>query len=149
MAAIAGLVGSLLMVIPLGAFGLGILAAGALSVLLYRRRVPSVNLTPGMGARLGAASGALGFGMFAILTAVATAIGGGDQLKAALIDALEKSAARSSEPQAQELIHFFKTPEGLAVMMGFVLLVTLVIFVIFSGLGGAISAALLRRRNRL
>ena len=53
-AALAGLIAAFLMFIPLGGFGLGMIAAGVLSVLFYRRRNPVSNLTPAMGARLGA-----------------------------------------------------------------------------------------------
>ena len=45
--------------------GLGMLAAGFLSVVLYRRRCPAVHLTAGMGARLGALTGGLGFAALA------------------------------------------------------------------------------------
>ena len=146
-AALAGLV-AILMIIPLGAFGLGMLAVGALSVLLYRRRNPAANLTPGMGARLGAVSGALGFGIFAILTSVEMlAFRSGGQLRAALLEAVQQSAARSSDPQAQQLLEYLKTPQGLALVMVLGLIVMFVAFLVFSSLGGALGAALLRRKD--
>ena len=40
------------------------LAAGFLSVMLYRRRCPATHVTAGMGARLGALTGGLGFRLF-------------------------------------------------------------------------------------
>ena len=146
-AALAGLV-AILMIIPLGAFGLGMLAVGALSVLLYRRRNPAANLTPGMGARLGAVSGALGFGIFAILTSVEMLVfRSGGQLRAALLEAVQQSAARSSDPQAQQLLEYLKTPQGLALVMVLGLIVMFVAFLVFSSLGGALGAALLRRKD--
>jgi len=148
--AIAGLVAAILMIIPLGAFGLGMLAAGALSVVLYRRRNPAANLTPGMGARLGAVSGALGFGIFAIFTSVEVVVfRSGGQLRAALLEAVQQSAARSSDPQAQQLLEYLKTPQGLALVMVLGLIVMFVAFLVFSSLGGALGAALLRRKERL
>ncbi len=136
------------MIIPLGAFGLGMLAVGALSVLLYRRRNPAANLTPGMGARLGAVSGALGFGIFAILTSVEMLVfRSGGQLRAALLEAVQQSAARSSDPQAQQLLEYLKTPQGLALVMVLGLIVMFVAFLVFSSLGGALGAALLRRKD--
>ncbi len=149
-AAAAGLVAAILMLIPLGAFGLGMLAAGALSVLLYRRRNPASDLTPGMGARLGATSGALGFGIFAIFTAVEVLIfHSGGELHTALIQAVQQSASRTSDPQALQLLEYLKSPPGLALVMAAGLAVMLAAFLIFSSLGGALGALLLRRKNRL
>ena len=148
-AAAAGLVAAILMLIPLGAFGLGMLATGALSVLFYRRRNPVANLTPGMGARLGAASGALGFGIFAIFTAVEVLVfhSGGD-LHTALIQAVQQSAYRTSDPQALQLLEYLKSPPGLALVMAAGFAVMLAAFLVFSTIGGAVGAFLLRRKNR-
>jgi len=143
--AFAGVIAVLSMLLPLGLFGLGMLAAGIIAVRLYRRRVPLV-VTPGMGATLGAASGGFGFCIFAIFTAVAvTVFHAGGQLRAALITALEQSAARSSDPQAQTIVAQLKTPEGLAFVMAFGLALTLVVFVVLCSIGGAIGAAWLGR----
>jgi hypothetical protein len=148
--ALAGFLAAVLMLIPLGAFGLGILAAGILSVLFYHRKTPVANITPGVGARLGALSGMLGFSMFAILTAVESLVfRSGGELRAALLAAIEKSAARSSDPQAQQMINYLKSPPGLALVMAVGLLVMLFAFLIFSTLGGVIGAILLRRKDRL
>jgi len=149
-AALAGVIAALLMFIPLGAFGLGMLTGGILAVLFYRRRNPAAELTPGMGARLGAASGALGFGVFAIFTAIEVLVfHSGGQLRTALLEAIQQSAARSSEPQAQQALEYLKSPAGLALMMGLGLVLMFVIFLILSSLGGALGAVLLRRKNRL
>ena len=102
-----------------------------------------------MGARLGAVSGALGFGMFAILTSIEMVVfRSGGELRTALLDAVRQSAARSSDPQAQQMLEYLKTPQGLALVMVLGLLFMFVVFLIFSGLGGAIGAALLRRKER-
>lgn len=147
-AALAGLVAALVMVVPVGAFGLGLLAAGGLSVLLYRKRNPGANLTPGMGARLGMASGAVGFGIFALLTSVEMVVSrSGGQLRETLQKAIQQ-APRSSDPQAQEILEYFKTPSGLVVMFILSMAVLFVIFLICSSLGGALGAVLLRRKNR-
>jgi len=146
--AIAGVVAAILMIIPFGAFGLGMLAAGALSVVLYRRRNPAANLSPGVGARLGAVSGALGFAIFAILTSVEMVVfRSGGQLRAALIEAVQQSAARSSDPQAQQLLEYLKTPQGLALVMVLGLIVMFAAFLVLSSLGGALGAVLLRRKD--
>jgi len=148
-AALAGLIAAFLMFIPLGAFGLGMIAAGVLSVLFYRRRNPTSNLTSAMGARLGAASGALGFGIFAIFSAVGTLLfHSGGQLRAALLEAIAQSAARSSDPEVQKAFEYLKTPPGLALMMGLSLAFVFVVFLVLASLGGTLGAAMMRRRDR-
>jgi hypothetical protein len=148
-AALAGLIAAVMMMIPVGAFGLGMLAAGALSVMFYRRRNPAADVAPGMGARLGALSGALGFGVFAIFTAIEMLIfRSGGQLRDALLQAIQQAGARSSDPQAQQVLEYLKSPQGLALMMVLGFIMMGLAFLIFSSLGGALAAALLRRKDR-
>lgn len=148
-AALAGLIAAVLMFIPLGAFGLGMIAAGVLSVLFYRRRNLAENLTPGTGARLGALSGMLGFGIFAVLTSVEVLVfHSGGQLRAALLEAVQRSALRTADPQAQQALDYLKSPPGLALVMVLGLALMFVVSLIFSTLGGALGAVLLRRKNR-
>lgn len=147
-AALAGLIAAVMMV-PVGAFGLGMLAAGALSVMFYRRQNPIASVTPGMGARLGALSGAFGFGTFSIFTAIEMLIfHSGGKLRDALLQAIQQSAARNSDPQAQQVLEYLKSPQGLALMMVLGLIMMGLAFLIFSSLGGALAGALLRRKDR-
>jgi hypothetical protein len=146
-AARAGVIAAMLMIIPLGAsVGLGMLAAGFLSVLFYRRRVPNANPAPGMGARLGAISGALGFVFFGLLTALFRA---GGEFRSALGQAVEQAAARNPDPQAQQVFQYLKTPQGLDLVLIMGLIMILIVFLMVSSLGGAIGAAMLRRKDRL
>ena len=148
-AGFAGLIAAFLMFIALAGFGLGLIAAGVLSVVFYRRRNPASNLTPAMGAQLGAVSGTMGFVLFAIFSAVGTlAFHSGGELRAALLEAIAQSAARSSDPQVQKAFEYLKTPPGLALMMGLSFAFVLVAFLILSSLGGAIGAAMMRRKDR-
>jgi hypothetical protein len=148
-AVLAGLIASILIAIPLGAsFGLGMLAAGFLAIVFYRRRLPASNLAPGKGARLGAVSGALGFGIFAIVTSMQMIIfHSGDQLRAQLLEALQQSASRTSDAQAQQVLDYFRTPPGLVLIMILGLIFMFIAFVLLSALGGALGAALLRKRD--
>jgi hypothetical protein len=149
-AAQAGLISAVLMFIPFAGFGLGMAAAGILAVLFYRRRIAVGEITSGMGARLGALSGTLGFGIFAVFTAIELLVfHSGGELRAAMLEAIQQSAARSADPQAQQLLEYLKSPAGLTLMMGVGLAVMLVIFLIFSSLGGALGAVLLRRKGRM
>ena len=148
-AGLAAVVSSVLMVVPLGAFWLGMLAAGALSVLLYRRRNPTAQLTPGMGARLGAVGGFIGFGIFAVFSALSALLFGmGAQIRAAITQAIAQAAARNSDPQAQQAIEFFKTPAGMGVVIAAGMALMLVAFLVLASVGGALGAALLRNRER-
>jgi len=148
--ALAGLIAAIFMVMPLGAsFGLGMLASGFLSVLFYRRRVPGADPRPGMGARLGAASGVLGFAIFGVLSVLEMAFfRSGGELRGALVQAVEQAAARNVDPQAQQMLQYLKTPQGLVVVMILGLIVMFFAFLIFSTLGGVLGAAMLRRRER-
>ena len=150
-AAMGGLIAAVVMIIPAGPLGLVMLAtAGALSVLFYRRRNPVAALTPGAGARLGALSGVLGFGIFAIVTAIEMLVfRTGGQLRDAMLQAIQQSAARSSDPQAQQAVEYLKSPQGLALMMALGLIGVCLAFMVFSSLGAALAAAMLRRKDRL
>jgi hypothetical protein len=145
--ALAALIASIFMVVPLSGFGLGMLTAGALAVILYRRRNPGIDLTAGMGAKLGAISGVMGFAIFGIVAGLgATFFDAGGQLRTSLLQAIEQSASRATEPQARQIFEFFKTPQGLAAVIVVSLAFIFVAFMVLSTLGGSLTAALLRRR---
>ena len=146
---LAGLISSFLMLFPLGAFGLGMILGGILSVVFYRWWNSGADLTPGMGVRLGAISGVIGFVMFLFYIALsATVLGGGPQLRQALTQAIEQSASRATDPQAQRVMEFFRTPQGFATVMIAAMAFAFVAFLLLSTLGGALGAALLRRKPR-
>lgn len=148
-AALAGVIAAGLMFIRLGIFGLGMMSAGVLAVLFYRRRSPGGTLSAGMGARLGMVSGVLGFAMFALFTAVEMLVfHSGGQLRMALLEAIEQSALRSPDPEAQQFLTYLKSPPGLALVMALTLVAMFLAFLIFAGLGGALAAALQRRKER-
>ena len=146
--ALAGLIAAVLMMTPLAGFGLGMVIGGSLSVVFYRRRVPVANVTPGMGARLGMVSGILGGGIFAALLSIGTVVlRAWESIRAKLIGIAEQTAARNPDPQTQQALEFFKSPEGIVLLLTTALIGTLMAFVVFSGLGGALGAALLRRKE--
>ncbi|MGA8154379.1 MAG: hypothetical protein WB952_25775 [Terriglobales bacterium] len=128
--------------------GLAMLAAGFLCVLLYRRRCQMAQVTPGMGARLGALTGALGFAIPAAILGLAAAAGLGRQIQETFLKVLQEYAARSSDPHVQELLTLSKTPDGFALLMTLFMVMTLVAFLIFSSLGGVLGALLLRPKDR-
>ncbi len=125
------------------------LAAGFLSVVLYRRRCPAALLTVGMGARLGGLTGVLGFGAVTAIFALWTAFRSGKELHDALLNFIQQYAAHSSDPHMQQVLELFNTPEGFTFIIILSLIMTLVAFLIFSSLGGAIAAFLLHRKERM
>ena len=70
---LCGVGAAVLTAIPFVSLGccLWMLGAGVMCVNLYRRQVPGTVITPGMGMRLGALSGAIGFVVNAIVTTAA------------------------------------------------------------------------------
>jgi hypothetical protein len=91
-----------------------------------------------------------GFAIFAIFTAIKVLVfHSGGQLRAALLQAVQQSASRTSDPQAQQILDYLKSPPGLALVMALGLAVMFVAFLLLSSLGGALGAILLRRREKL
>jgi hypothetical protein len=129
--------------------GLGMLAAGFLSVILYRRRCPAIHVTAGVGARLGALTGGLGFAVLAAILALWTVFRSGKEIHDSLLNYVQQYAAHSSDPRTQQVLDLFNTPEGFTFIMVLTLIMTLVAFLIFSSLGGAVGAFLLHRKDRL
>jgi hypothetical protein len=128
--------------------GLAMFAAGFLTVVLYRRRCPVTHLTAGMGARLGAFTGGLGFAALATILALWTAVRSGKEIHDAFLNYLQQNPAYASDPRMQQVIDLFNTPGGFTFIMVLTLLMTLIAFLIFSSLGGAIGAFLLHRKEK-
>jgi hypothetical protein len=130
-------------------FGLGVVAGGALCVALYRRRQTQMPITVGMGARLGAISGGIGGLVVTLVMSVGVlAFRTGDQIRQQIYDAVEKAAARNPTPQAQEILHYVKSPDGFAVILALAFLMTVVVFIALSSLGGVLGATLFNKRVR-
>ncbi len=136
-------------IIP-GALGLGLLATGFLSVYFYRRRNPLAQLTLKLGARLGALSGVLGFVITVIASATAAAVLHSEgQLHALLLKAVQQYASRSSDPQMQQVLEFYASPQGFILMLIIGSIMMLLLFLALSSMGGIIGAALLRKKDSI
>ena len=102
----------------------------------------------GAGFRLGALSGFFGFAIFIFLTAVEIiTFHAENELRDTMIQAVRQAEARTSDPQARQMLDYFMSPHGLIVIMGFCFIFMCITFVLLSGMGGAISASLLRRKG--
>ena len=142
------LLASVLSLILRGALALGMLAAGFLSVYFYHRRNPLIGLTVGLGARLGAISGALGFGILGIVSAVATFVShSAAEIRLIMLKAVQEYVSRNADPQMQQVLEFYNSRQGFILMLVLGSIMMLIIFLALSSMGGIIGAAVLRRRK--
>src|SRR5262249_44101663 len=128
-----GVVGAVLSLVPMGgSFVFALPIAGFLSVLLYRRYNVGTEPTPGTGFRLGVGAGLAGFVIFmTVLTIATVGFHAQNELRDGMMQAVRQAHNRYSDPQSRVVF-------GAAFMC--------LLFVLLSGLGGAVSAALLRRK---
>lgn len=147
--ALAAAIAAVLMALGVMVPFLAVVGTGFLAVGLYRRRNPGVLIKAGAGARLGAVSGLLCFGMSAVLEALALLIfHKGAVLRDKMLEAIQQAASHTTDPQAVAMLDYLKSPAGMAVMMVFVLIFAFFAFVVLSSLGGALGGILLGRANR-
>jgi hypothetical protein len=135
----AGLLAAILMMLPAGI--LGPIVAGAIAVAMYRRRTPEFPVTAGMGWRLGAATGVVGSVIVVVLLALQMALFPGGQFRETMVNAVRQAAERNTDPQAQQVVEYLKSPAGIMTTLIFGLIVVAVFCVILSSIGGAIGAA--------
>jgi hypothetical protein len=124
------------------------LGAGFLAVA-FSRRGPGTVSTAGSGARLGALSGLLLFGVSTVLQTLAVALlHKGAELRSEMMDKVQQAAARYPGPEVQPFLDFVKSPDGFAIMMVASVIFGFVAFVVLGGCGGALAATFWRRRDR-
>ena len=146
--ALAALLVAVVTGLPQLGFFLWMLGGGVLAVVIYRRRQHLGFLSAGMGARLGAMAGLMGFVIFGLLSLVQVlSMRGTGQLRAALEQALKTSAAHSGNPEAQQMVQQFLTPEGMRLLLALGIVLMLVLFLALSSLGGAIAATISGKRE--
>ena len=148
----AGLAGALLgisWVIPPAMYLFWMLACGAFGVALYHRRNPQTELTRGVGARIGAVAGVIAFGIFAVMMSLQLLLTrGSGSMRTMLLEAIEKSGAANPDPRSQELLQKLTTPEGLAIMVMFAMVLLFFALLGFSAIGGALGSSFFRNKNR-
>jgi uncharacterized protein involved in cysteine biosynthesis len=150
-ALVAGLlaaVGTSVPIVPLAM--LCMFAAGGLAVTLYRRRAGYHTVTPWMGAKLGLLSGALGFGLRAIM--IPLILFSASQrmvMRKEIVDKMQEAISAAADPDVRQAMEQFRgyiaTDHGLVILVLFFLAVAAVFFLIFSALGGALGAAIFGR----
>lgn len=146
--AVAAFIAALGMVSQLIYPVIAVLGAGFLSVALYRRQNPEIPVRPLTGARLGAICGFFCAGMTAILGALRVAIlHEGGKIRAILLNSIQQQAGRSSDPEFQASLDFFRSPAGLMLMLGFLFILVMIILILLAMLGGALGGTGLGRRD--
>jgi hypothetical protein len=146
-AALAAAVALLLMLLRLNPF-VAALGTGFLAVVFARRRGPGGGIRTMAGARLGALSGLLFFGMLTFLETLAVAVlHKGGEVRSQLIDKIQQAAARYPGPEVQPFLDFARSPSGLAFMLGASLIFGFVAFIALGAIGGALGASFLGRRD--
>jgi hypothetical protein len=146
--ALAALVATLLMVLGLNPF-VAMISVGFLAVVFYRQRRPGTAIKAPAGAKLGALSGLLWFGMASILEALLVLLlHKGPEFRKELIDRIQQAASQTSDPQALAVFDRLKTPDGLVFLMLFGLVFAFFAAIILAGVGGALGGAILGRKDK-
>jgi hypothetical protein len=140
---IAAVIGTTLLVIfqfllpPLLVLILLVPFTGAIAVWLYRSRDPL--LTGGKGFRVGMVAGFMLFLLNAALGVLAFVVNRAEVIKT-MKDQFESAAARQADPHAQQMLrNLADRPDAMLTFVLFGAMLTMIIFVIFCGIGGAIA----------
>ena len=149
---IAGVVAGVISSAPVLSLGccLWVLAAGAASVLFYRNRV-AISVPVGLGARLGAVTGMVASLVSSAFSTITILVMGSGKTRDAMRQAMEQSATRNSDPNAQEMVRrvmeFMTSPGGFALMMTAGFAITFLALMAFAAAGGALGASLFGKRE--
>lgn len=150
----AGLVAGILSALPLISllFVIWMLLGGFLAVTFYRRRRAVAPLTTGLGARLGVVASLFGFGFFVATTAGEVAIQTlvlhhPNVLREQIMQAIQQSAARATDPETQRMLESLQTPGGIAAFFALALILFFVGFFVLGTIGGAVGGAMGRRNE--
>lgn len=115
----------------------GLLLAGVLSVVFYRQRNRAGHITRWIGARLGAASGALVVGIIATFRFKLN-------LPQVMQQAMQTAIERTSDPVARKTLQDFASQHPHALVAWMVVLMVMV-FLMISIVGGILGATLMNR----
>jgi hypothetical protein len=89
------------------------------------------------------------FGIAAVFETLAVAVfNAGGELRQKMLDALQQAATRSSDPQVQAAFDQLKSPEGIALMLVFGMIMLFIVSIAAGSLAGALTGAFLGRRKR-
>jgi hypothetical protein len=72
----------------------------------------------------------------------------GGEIRKTMLDVVQQSASRYSDPNSQVALDFLRSPAGLALFMIVLLIFGCLMFILMGTAGGALGAAVLGRRDR-
>ena len=148
--ALAALIAALAIVLKLMVPLIAALGAGFLAVAFYRRQYPQAAMRAASGARLGAIAGIFCSGMTAALLALRVLIlQEAAEVRNGLLEAIQQTAARYSDPQFQASLDFLRSPTGLVFMLVMFVIFGFVVWLILGTLGGALGGAIMGRRDKV
>jgi hypothetical protein len=146
--ALAALVAALLMALGLNPF-IAMLSVGFLAVVFNRQHRPGSVMNSFAGAKLGALSGLLWFGMSSIFEACVVALlHRGAEVRNELISRIQQAASQTSDPETLAVFDRLKSPGGIEFLIVFGLVFGFVAAIVLSGVGGALGAVIFGRRDR-
>jgi hypothetical protein len=141
-APLAALTGAFTAALP--PLGLFVLLPSSLvwAISRYRRQRPFA-LHAGQGVRMGALMGLLSFGFFLVMIFLNPSA-----YRDIMVRSIHESALRNPDPQVQQMLQWFTTPDGLVACAAMFLAVLLGFFVVIGMGSGALAAALGKERNQ-
>lgn len=92
-------------------------------------------------------SGVCGYLLLGLLLGGQVTLSHDNEFRSGMVDAIHRQQAKTPDPQARQMLDYFLTPPGMRVMIVGVLAFGAVVFVLLSGVGGAVAAVLLRRKE--
>lgn len=111
----------------------------------YRRHRTNV-IGSGQGARMGALMGLLSFAFFAAFFLVSISLQR-TQYHDLMVSQIHQISAQNPDPQAQQVLQWFTTPDGLIAFTAFAL-ITLLLLCLALGSGSGALLGALRKENR-
>jgi hypothetical protein len=145
-APLAAFTGMLTVMAP--GFGFFVLLPGSLMVAIYiYRRTRPAPMRGGQGARMGALMGLLSFIFFTVFFLVAVSLNQ-PKYREAIVDRIHEVAAQNPDQQAQQMLQWFATTDGLITITAMFLVFVLVFFLIIGVGSGALAVTLGKAGNR-
>ena len=112
----------------------------------YRRRRP-IAIRSGQGARMGALMGLLSFAFFLAFFLVSISFQHA-QYRDIMVSRIHEIAAQNPDPQAQQMLQWFATPDGLVMFTAIALVTILLICLVIGTSSGAVAVALGKDRKQ-
>jgi hypothetical protein len=123
-----------------------LIAAVIWATLRHQRRYAG-HISAGMGARLGAVMGLLTFVFFLLLGALSISLRhNGDEIREEMVKQIQQAAARTPDPQVQEMMRWFTTSQGLMVFVGFGLFLLFIVLLVSATATGAVTGAVVSKK---